>query len=177
MPNLHLKQICPESLTSQKDLLQELVTKYKNVTENKCTDTVSINAKAKACQKLCAQYNSRPFACPQDAKQLKKLWNNTKQRWKRENLLHSTAPWGLPRRWPHYRWIPVHFSEHELTGMVQKFHEVSHAIDHLWRHFLFNCADNTMLALLRRRSTALMRKQTSCGQAVRWSARSGRGAT
>ncbi|KAH7953154.1 hypothetical protein HPB49_005257 [Dermacentor silvarum] len=72
--------------------------KSKNVIENKRTDVMSINVKANAWQKLYAEYNGRPLAWPRDAKQLKKLWYNTKQRWKRGNPLHSAAPWGLPRR-------------------------------------------------------------------------------
>ncbi|XP_070380698.1 myb/SANT-like DNA-binding domain-containing protein 3 [Dermacentor albipictus] len=68
----------------EKDLLQDLINKYKEVIENKRTDAVSLSAKAKAWEKLCAEYNSRPFVRARDAKQLKKLWDNMKQRWKLE---------------------------------------------------------------------------------------------
>ncbi|XP_065304931.1 myb/SANT-like DNA-binding domain-containing protein 3 [Dermacentor albipictus] len=68
----------------EKDLLQDLINKYKDVIENKRTDAVSLSAKAKAWEILCAEYNSRPFVRARDAKQLKNLWNNMKQRWKRE---------------------------------------------------------------------------------------------
>ncbi|XP_075740368.1 myb/SANT-like DNA-binding domain-containing protein 3 [Rhipicephalus microplus] len=68
----------------EKDLVQDLVLKYKAVIENKRTDAISINAKAKAWEKLCTDFNSRPFTRPRDVKQLKKLWDNLKQRWKRE---------------------------------------------------------------------------------------------
>ncbi|XP_065304485.2 myb/SANT-like DNA-binding domain-containing protein 3 [Dermacentor albipictus] len=68
----------------EKDLVQDLINKYKDVIENKRTDAVSLTAKAKAWEKLCAEYNSRPFVRARDVKQLKKLWDNLKQRWKRE---------------------------------------------------------------------------------------------
>ncbi|KAH6922346.1 hypothetical protein HPB50_013366 [Hyalomma asiaticum] len=68
----------------EKDLVQDLVLKHKTVIENKRTDAISINAKAKAWEKLCTEFNSRPFVRPRDVKQLKKLWDNMKQRWKRE---------------------------------------------------------------------------------------------
>ncbi|KAH7964384.1 hypothetical protein HPB51_027379 [Rhipicephalus microplus] len=35
-------------------------------------------------KKLCTDFNCRPFVRPRDVKQLKKLWDNMKQRWKRE---------------------------------------------------------------------------------------------
>ncbi|XP_075727055.1 uncharacterized protein LOC142768794 [Rhipicephalus microplus] len=68
----------------EKDLVQDLVLKYKAVIENKRTDAMSINAKTKAWEKLCTDFNCRPFVRPRDVKQLKKLWDNMKQRWKRE---------------------------------------------------------------------------------------------
>ncbi|KAL3222137.1 hypothetical protein MRX96_050076 [Rhipicephalus microplus] len=68
----------------EKNLVQDLVLKYKAVIENKRTDAISINAKAKAWEKLCTDFNSRPFVRPRDVKQLKKLRVNMKQRWKRE---------------------------------------------------------------------------------------------
>ncbi|KAL3225467.1 hypothetical protein MRX96_025803 [Rhipicephalus microplus] len=37
-----------------------------------------------AWEKLCTEFNSRPFVRPRDVKQLKKLWDNMKQRWERE---------------------------------------------------------------------------------------------
>ncbi|KAL3215114.1 hypothetical protein MRX96_034237 [Rhipicephalus microplus] len=68
----------------EKDLVQDLVLNYKAVIQNKRTDAISLNAKAKAWEKLCTDFNSRPFVRPRDVKQLKKLWDNLKQRWKRE---------------------------------------------------------------------------------------------
>ncbi|KAH7939665.1 hypothetical protein HPB52_015570 [Rhipicephalus sanguineus] len=94
----------------EKDLIQDLVLKYKTAIENKHTDAISINAKAKAREKLCTEFNSRPFVRPRDVKQLKKLWDNMKQRWKREKAkqIHDVLTtgrrcyefWGICRRRP-----------------------------------------------------------------------------
>lgn len=68
----------------EKDLLTELVNLHKTCLENKRSDAVSIHAKARTWDKLCTEYNSRPLVRPRDVKQLKKLWDNLKQKWKRE---------------------------------------------------------------------------------------------
>ncbi|KAH8028962.1 hypothetical protein HPB51_021109 [Rhipicephalus microplus] len=72
----------------EKDPAKELVKKYKTVNENKRTDAIFINAKAKAWEKLCTEFNNRPFVRPRDVKQLKKLWDNIRQSWKREKAKH-----------------------------------------------------------------------------------------
>lgn len=71
-------------LDEEKDLLTELVAKYKNVVENKKTDAMSLHAKSRAWERLCVEYNSMPSVRPREVKQLKKLWDNLKQKWKKE---------------------------------------------------------------------------------------------
>ncbi|KAH7937852.1 hypothetical protein HPB49_016749 [Dermacentor silvarum] len=83
----------------EKDLLTELVNLHKTCLENKRSDAVSIHAKARTWDKLCTEYNSRPLVRHRDVKQLKKLWDNLKQKWKREkakNIRDVMATGGGP---------------------------------------------------------------------------------
>ncbi|XP_075550326.1 myb/SANT-like DNA-binding domain-containing protein 3 [Dermacentor variabilis] len=66
-----------------KDLFTELLQRYSNVIESKKTDAVSLNAKAKAWERLCTEYNSMPHVRRREVKQLKKLWDNLKQKLKK----------------------------------------------------------------------------------------------
>lgn len=68
----------------EKDLLQELVRKYKNFVECKKSNAVSLQAKSKAWERLCDDYNSMPNVRPRTVKQLRKWWDNLKQKWKKE---------------------------------------------------------------------------------------------
>ncbi|XP_075539175.1 uncharacterized protein LOC142573810 [Dermacentor variabilis] len=67
----------------EKDLFTELLQRYSNVIESKKTDAVSLNAKAKAWERLCTEYNSMPHVRRREVKQLKKLWDNLKQKLKK----------------------------------------------------------------------------------------------
>lgn len=66
----------------ERKLLTRLVTKYTNVLENKKTDATSLNAKARTWDKVMNEYNSQFGIRPRDVKQLKKLWDNQKTRWR-----------------------------------------------------------------------------------------------
>nr|AHN53441.1 Myb/SANT-like DNA-binding domain [Nuttalliella namaqua] len=68
----------------EKNVLIELVGKYKTIIENKKSDAVSLNAKNKAWQKLSTEYNSVHGVRPRDVKQLRKTWDNLKTKWKKE---------------------------------------------------------------------------------------------
>lgn len=65
--------------TEEKDLLVELVTKYKEVIENKRTDAVSQKQKKRAYQMLSNEYNSQSTR-PRTAASLKVCWENIKKR-------------------------------------------------------------------------------------------------
>lgn len=60
----------------ERNVLTQLVTKHKNVIENKETDATSLNAKYQAWEKLTAEYNSQHRIRSRDAKQLKKVWGD-----------------------------------------------------------------------------------------------------
>lgn len=68
----------------EKDLVTELVRKYKFSIENKKSDTVSLSRKMKAWDALTAEFNSAENVRPRTVSQLRKLWDNLKQRWKKE---------------------------------------------------------------------------------------------
>ncbi|KAH7953957.1 hypothetical protein HPB49_014559 [Dermacentor silvarum] len=68
----------------EKDLVTELVRKYKCSIENKKSDTVSLTRKLKAWEALTAEFNSAENVRPRTVAQLRKLWDNMKQRWKKE---------------------------------------------------------------------------------------------
>lgn len=68
----------------EKDLVTELVRKYKCSIENKKCDTVSLTRKLKAWEALIAEFNSAENVQPRTVTQLWKLWDNMKQRWKKE---------------------------------------------------------------------------------------------
>ncbi|KAH9379208.1 hypothetical protein HPB48_018696 [Haemaphysalis longicornis] len=67
----------------EKELLQELVRKYKNFVECKKSNAVSLHAKSKAWERLGEEFNSIPNVRPRTVKQLRKLWDNRKQKWKK----------------------------------------------------------------------------------------------
>ncbi|KAH9382285.1 hypothetical protein HPB48_021453 [Haemaphysalis longicornis] len=67
----------------EKELLQELVRKYKNFVECKKSNAVSLHAKSKAWERLGEEFNSMPNVRPRTVKQLRKLWDNLKQKWKK----------------------------------------------------------------------------------------------
>lgn len=69
---------------SDKEILINLVMKYKDVLESKKTDALSINKKKATWCKLSAEYNSIHGVRPRDVKQIRKCWENLKCKWKKE---------------------------------------------------------------------------------------------
>ncbi|KAH7959484.1 hypothetical protein HPB49_011400 [Dermacentor silvarum] len=63
----------------EKDLVTELVRKYKCSIENKKSDTVSRTRKLKSWEALTAEFNSTENVRPRTVAQLRKLWDNMKQ--------------------------------------------------------------------------------------------------
>lgn len=63
----------------EKNLLISLVDQFKLIIECKKTDGVSVRKKQETWDKICANYNSNDVT-PRNCKQLKKLWDNIKQR-------------------------------------------------------------------------------------------------
>lgn len=78
----------------EKELLQELVRKYKNSIESKKSNAVSLQTKTKAWERLCFEYNSMPNVRPRDVKQLRKLWDNLKQKLKKRKAKEVRASMG-----------------------------------------------------------------------------------
>ncbi|XP_037526261.1 myb/SANT-like DNA-binding domain-containing protein 3 [Rhipicephalus sanguineus] len=84
----------------ERELLRSLVQKYARVIENRRTNSTSVEAKNIAWRNLCADYNSQPHIRPREEKQLRKLWDNLKNRWKKKDSqekrdIHATG--GGPR--------------------------------------------------------------------------------
>lgn len=75
----------PRFTAGEKDILVELVTKYKNIIECKETDVSSLNAKLQAWIRLSTEYNCNQGVSPRDVKQLKKCWENMKRKAKEED--------------------------------------------------------------------------------------------
>lgn len=77
---------CPQRVPftlEEKEVLLELVAKYKAVIENKQSDNVMLRAKARAWEKLAEEFNSQGNATKRDVKQLKKCLENMKSKAKR----------------------------------------------------------------------------------------------
>lgn len=80
----------------ERDLLRDLVNKYRQVLENKRTNDSSKEAKQKAWEQLRDEYNCQPNIRPRGVKQLKKCWDNQKSRFKKKNSdetrdIHATG--------------------------------------------------------------------------------------
>ncbi|KAH6936122.1 hypothetical protein HPB50_013498 [Hyalomma asiaticum] len=83
----------------EKELLTELVQKYKSSIENKKSDAVPLTRKTKAWESLASDFNSTENVRPRTVDQLRKLWDNLKQRWKKEKakqIRDSMATGGGP---------------------------------------------------------------------------------
>ncbi|KAH7940415.1 hypothetical protein HPB49_000150 [Dermacentor silvarum] len=147
----------------QTDHLRELITKYEKVIENKRADAISINAKAKAWQKLCAEYNSRPFARPRDAKQ-----HEAKVEARESSSQYSFTGFTASRSdltAGEYRYTSPNanskawFKNFMKSAALPTGHDAIFFVTALTSY-------NTVLtrvALLRRRATARMRKQAFTG--------------
>ena len=75
----HKKVRSPNFLPAEKECLVKLVTKYKNVIENKETDAVNTKAKNNCWEKITNEFNSIHGRVNRDAKSLKSLWDNLKR--------------------------------------------------------------------------------------------------
>lgn len=62
-----------------------LVNKYKDVLENRGTNNCSVKVKNQAWERLGLEYCSDASMRPRSAKQLKKLWENEKAKWKKND--------------------------------------------------------------------------------------------
>lgn len=67
----------------ERNVLVDLVSRYSSVLECKQTDAVSVHAKKKAWEKLTEEFNCRHNVRPRTSKQLKKCWDNLKEKWRR----------------------------------------------------------------------------------------------
>ncbi|XP_066998394.2 myb/SANT-like DNA-binding domain-containing protein 4 [Anabrus simplex] len=71
--------------------LQELVSRYMNIIENKQTDAVSLQKKKIAWEELVVEYNANSENAQKDVAQLKKVWENIKFRRKAELAAEKRA--------------------------------------------------------------------------------------
>lgn len=78
----------------EKDVLTSLVHKYSHILENKKTDAVSLNLKTQLWETLSTEYNSINGIRPRDVKQLKKLWDNLKVKWKSAKAEETRTTFG-----------------------------------------------------------------------------------
>ncbi|KAH7936398.1 hypothetical protein HPB52_023103 [Rhipicephalus sanguineus] len=67
----------------ERGVLTDLVNKYREVLENKRIDAVSLQRKQRTWDQLATEFNSRQNVHPRTAKQLKKCWDNFKEKWRR----------------------------------------------------------------------------------------------
>ncbi|CAH1976703.1 unnamed protein product [Acanthoscelides obtectus] len=75
------KNSCERKVFSERDklLLISLVNSYKHILENKKTDATNVEKKNGAWKEITDLYNANDV-CPRTDKQLRKLWENLKQR-------------------------------------------------------------------------------------------------
>ncbi|KAH7967160.1 hypothetical protein HPB49_023261 [Dermacentor silvarum] len=69
----------------ERELLRNLVVRYRAVIENRKTDNTSKRAKDSAWEKLTEEYNSQPGIRRVTVVQLRKLWDNEKSKWKKKD--------------------------------------------------------------------------------------------
>lgn len=74
--NLQTRKLFSEN---ERMLLVNIIEDYKDIIECKKTDGVSIRKKQETWEKISNIYNSHDV-CKRDTKQLRKLWENIKQR-------------------------------------------------------------------------------------------------
>nr|XP_050030056.1 myb/SANT-like DNA-binding domain-containing protein 3 [Dermacentor andersoni] len=67
----------------ERTILMDMMERHRDVLECKRTDAVSIHAKKKKWEKLADEFNSRHNVRPRTSKQLKKCWDNLKEKWRR----------------------------------------------------------------------------------------------
>ncbi|KAH7939883.1 hypothetical protein HPB52_018719 [Rhipicephalus sanguineus] len=76
----------------ERGVLTDLVNKYREVLENKRTDAVSLQRKQRTWDQLASEFNSRQNVHPRTAKQLKKCWDNLKEKWRRAKADDTREP-------------------------------------------------------------------------------------
>ncbi|XP_064485860.1 myb/SANT-like DNA-binding domain-containing protein 3 [Ornithodoros turicata] len=74
----------PYMTPDETDTFLELLRNYKGIVENKKTDSVSAKSKQQAWEKMAAEFNSIPGVVHRNVKQLRKVWDNLKGKWKKE---------------------------------------------------------------------------------------------
>lgn len=67
----------------ERTILMDLMDRHRDVLECKKTDAVSIHAKKKTWEKLADEFNCNHNVRPRTSKQLKKCWDNLKEKWRR----------------------------------------------------------------------------------------------
>lgn len=69
----------PNFSSNEKEILIHLVTKYKDVVENKKTDACTTAIKNEGWKKLTEEFNSTSSFCVRNIEQLKICWDNIKR--------------------------------------------------------------------------------------------------
>lgn len=67
----------------ERALLLDLVARHKAIIENKKTDAVSVERKRKEWEAIEREFNSQHSVHPRTWQQLKKCWENLKEKWRR----------------------------------------------------------------------------------------------
>lgn len=74
------KKRLPNFSNDEKIVLIELVEKYKNIIENKCTDAVTVKQKEKCWTDISREFNSRCILANRTVTSLKSCWDNLKKK-------------------------------------------------------------------------------------------------
>ncbi|XP_049519275.1 uncharacterized protein LOC125943797 [Dermacentor silvarum] len=69
----------------ERSVLINLVSKYQTIVENKRTDGVSLDKKKKTWKEITDEYNCRPDVRFRTEAQLRKCWDNLKEKWRKGN--------------------------------------------------------------------------------------------
>lgn len=75
----------PNFTVIEKDILINLITKYKDVVENKKTDNETNAKKNKVWRKISDEFNLKNSSCVRNTEQLKTLWENIKRTTRKDN--------------------------------------------------------------------------------------------
>lgn len=75
----------PNFSANEKEILIHLITKYKDLVENKKTDAVTTNLKNEGWRKLAEEFNSLSSFSVRNTDQLKTCWDNIKRNTRKDN--------------------------------------------------------------------------------------------
>ena len=86
----------------EKELLLNLVHRDQKIVENKKTDAVTTQQKSEGWERISLEFNSTPGVSKRNGEQLKKCWNNFKQRARKEKAAKWRYASGTDGGGPNY---------------------------------------------------------------------------